>query len=594
MPAIKIYSLLCLTATLGLAACNSAISTNVTPASPSVPTVSVSLTSSPAAVTSGESSTLTWSSNNASACTASNTAANSGWTGAKTVSASPANQTLSNLTSTGSYTLTCTGTGGTASQSVTITVNAPSSLPTVSLAAAPPAVVSGDPSTLTWSSTNATSCTASGAWSGSRATSGRESTGALNVTSTYTLTCSDAGGNTSARSVAIKVSSPGAFVPPYPLPAAGQALALGTQTAQAIRPASHDAGAWQYSLFDSYGGGVLVTSFSKAGAYVLAGSGGHRSPEHTGAVAFDFETGTWKLLTDQSGTPARSDMYFVAETNGSPEYEIAVSPTTPNTVPSPPHPYMNQMPLPTELGGGSLGSVVYAIQSAQCAESVASTRSHRFDLATRTWSRYTSNRLSDVLALSDANDAPSVFDPTAKRIWQLPNQIHSTQKIGYIDLTEVNPQWRVSAAWDWPPTWDNTHSAWLDDTRRLILMQSPTRLVALDLNNLSAGPKLLNFTGTPPPSGNRWAFYPPNGSFYNKGNTGNEVWKLTPPSGDPLTGTWTFTSFTVPGNPLPQITDAAVLYGARHFTRFFYVPSIEVFAWIATADSPVMLIRPPQ
>ena len=192
------------------------------------------------------------------------------------------------------------------------------------------------------------------------------------------------------------------------------------------------------------------------------------------------------------------------------------------------------------------------------------------------------------------HDAPSVYDPTAKRIWQLPTQIHQTQNIGYIDLTEASPQWRLSASWPWTPTWDGTHSACLDDTRRLILMQSPTRLVALDLNNLTAGPRILNFSGTLPPSGNRWEFYPPDGSFYNKGNTGNEVWKLTPPVGDPLTGTWAITSFTVSGATLPDISPAAQTAGARHFTRFFYVPSIAAFAWIADSFSPVMLIRPPR
>lgn len=384
----------------------------------------------------------------------------------------------------------------------------------------------------------------------------------------------------------------GSFIPPYALPARGQARALGTHTAQEVRPGQFDVESWQYSLFDSYGGGVFVTSFSKAGAYVIAGSGGHRSPEHTGGVAFDFETGSWQLLPDASNTPVRSDMYWVSETNGAPEYEIGVSPTTPNAVPSPPHPFMNLMPLPTELGGGPRGSVVYAIQAAQCVESVISTRAHRFDLATQTWSRYTSNHLNALGGVSISFDAPSVFDPAAKRIWQLPNQIHATQNIGYIDLTEPEPQWRLSASWPYTPTWDGTDSAWLDDTRRLILMQSPTRLVALDLNNIAAGPRLLNFTGTLPPYGNRWEFYPPDGSFYNKSNTGNEIWKLTPPTGDPLTGTWAISSFTVTGATLPDIRGPAQDAGARHFTRFFYVPSLKLFAWIADSTSPVMLIRP--
>ncbi|MDH3314149.1 MAG: fibronectin type III domain-containing protein [Gammaproteobacteria bacterium] len=79
---------------------------------------------------------------------------------------------------------------------------------TVSLAANPTSVTSGGSSTLTWSSTNTTSCTASGAWSGSMAISGSQSTGALTTSSSYTLTCTGSGGSASA-SATVTVSAAG-------------------------------------------------------------------------------------------------------------------------------------------------------------------------------------------------------------------------------------------------------------------------------------------------------------------------------------------------------------------------------------------------
>ena len=474
--------------------------------------------------------------------------------------------------------------------------------PTITLTVTPTSVAAGSPTTLTWSSTDAASCAASGAWSGVRSTANSVTLNPI-TTSTYTLTCSGNGGSTT-QSVTVTIVPGGGFVPPYALPSPGQAIALGSHTAQDIRPSSYFggyAGSWQYSLFDSYGGGVLVPSFSEAGAYVMAGTGGHNHPDFTGGVAFDFQTGIWKLLPDASGTIQKSTYpyaYVIEDGDtSSPEHELNLpninGNPNPNFVPSPPHPYANLMPLPPELGGGPLGSVVYAIQGAQARESRTSSRSHRFDLSTRTWSRFTSNHLGDLNVKLSDSDAPSVYDPTAKRIWQLPVQIHSTQTIGYIDLTEASPQWRLSASWPYVSTWDSTHSAWLDDTRRLILMQSPTRLVALDLNNLTAGPRLLNFTGTLPPSGNRWELYPPDGSFYYKSYAGNVLWKLTPPTGNPLTETWSVTSFEVTGATLPSISAAAQAGGVRHYTRFFYVPSIASFAWIADSFNPVMLIRPP-
>lgn len=60
--------------------------------------------------------------------------------------------------------------------------------------------------TLTWTSTNTTSCTASNAWTGTKSTSGSESTGQLTASKTYALTCTGPGGSVS-RSVFISVGS---------------------------------------------------------------------------------------------------------------------------------------------------------------------------------------------------------------------------------------------------------------------------------------------------------------------------------------------------------------------------------------------------
>ncbi len=67
--------------------------------------------------------------------------------------------------------------------------------PIVTLSANPTTVDSGGTSTLTWSATNATLCTASGAWSGDKPTSGSEPTGAITAMSTFTLTCQGPGGS---------------------------------------------------------------------------------------------------------------------------------------------------------------------------------------------------------------------------------------------------------------------------------------------------------------------------------------------------------------------------------------------------------------
>jgi hypothetical protein len=159
-------------------------STTVTVTGTTAPAPTVTISASPSSVTSGRSSTLTWSATNATACSAAGA-----WSGTKAMSGS---QGTAALSAGASYQLTCTGAGGSATHTATVSVT--NSIPTVDLAASPGTVQTGANTTLTWSSTNATSCTASGGWLGSRATSGSSTTGALNTTTTYALACTGAGG----------------------------------------------------------------------------------------------------------------------------------------------------------------------------------------------------------------------------------------------------------------------------------------------------------------------------------------------------------------------------------------------------------------
>jgi hypothetical protein len=90
----------------------------------------------------------------------------------------------------------------------------PPPTPTVTISATPVSIASGQSSTLNWSSTNVTSCTASGAWSGTKQLSGTQSTGALNASSLYTLSCTGAGGSaTQTAAVTVNTSGGGGAQP---------------------------------------------------------------------------------------------------------------------------------------------------------------------------------------------------------------------------------------------------------------------------------------------------------------------------------------------------------------------------------------------
>ena len=83
----------------------------------------------------------------------------------------------------------------------------PTPAPTVALIANPTSVTSGSLTTVTWSSTNATSCTASGGWTGTKATSGSQAITGITTNTTYTLSCTGTGGTTN-QSTTITVTAP--------------------------------------------------------------------------------------------------------------------------------------------------------------------------------------------------------------------------------------------------------------------------------------------------------------------------------------------------------------------------------------------------
>ena len=82
----------------------------------------------------------------------------------------------------------------------------PPPMPTATLSANPTTINSGQSSTLTWASTNATSCLAGGGWSGTQATSG-SATVMPTATTGYTLSCSGAGGISPVASATVTVST---------------------------------------------------------------------------------------------------------------------------------------------------------------------------------------------------------------------------------------------------------------------------------------------------------------------------------------------------------------------------------------------------
>ncbi len=272
------FTLSCSGAT-GTTAATAAVTIAVTP--------TATLKANPMTVQIGSAAALTWSSANATACTASG-----GWSGAEPTNGSASTGPLSATTS---FTLTCDGASGTSPAISTVTVTAVAAPPpTIALTASPAAVVSGAAAALTWSSTNASACTASGGWSGAETTSGSATTGALSAATTFTLTCTGGGGSHTA-SVTVSITNPNSFsVTP-------RNAALTLSQSQQFSAAVPGGGPATWTVDGIAGGSASVGTVSAGGLYVPPAAAGTHTVLAT-SVADSTKSGTAAVaVTDLSG-----------------------------------------------------------------------------------------------------------------------------------------------------------------------------------------------------------------------------------------------------------------------------------------------------
>jgi hypothetical protein len=173
---------------------------------PAVPTLTLGASS----VAVGSSTTLAWSSLNAASCTASGA-----WSG--TLATSGSETITPSAVGAQTYTLTCSNTGGpSTAANATLTATAETVVPVApTLTLGAPSIPADTTTTISWSSSNATSCTASGStnaissgWTGVLAGSGQSTVTPVTLgTFTYTLFCTNAAGNSPTTTATLTVTA---------------------------------------------------------------------------------------------------------------------------------------------------------------------------------------------------------------------------------------------------------------------------------------------------------------------------------------------------------------------------------------------------
>ena len=171
--------------------------------------------------------------------------------------------------------------------------------PTATLTANPNSLSAGGTTTLSWSSLNATSCTAGGAWSGSKATTDSESVGPLNATTTYTLTCSGSGGTiSSSATVQVVTSGPTISLAASPTtvsPSGSTVLSWSASNANSCTAS----GSWSGSKAVS--GSQTMGPLSASGTYTLSCTGSGGTNQRSAIVTVQDQSQTNNFQTRCSG-----------------------------------------------------------------------------------------------------------------------------------------------------------------------------------------------------------------------------------------------------------------------------------------------------
>jgi len=375
--------------------------------------------------------------------------------------------------------------------------------------------------------------------------------------------------------------------PPYAIPKPGEVTAIGVNKAKDVAAAvSTKPDAISTALFGAFGGGTFVRDYSSRGAYVLTCLGGHAAPmQIAGAVLFDFEEATWKGFENANGVPSAGGgtPYWAKNSNGDPWQEWKGT-----EVPLPGHPYLIAAELPASLGGGPKGSVVFIGRAAVKGDGGGGRGPHALNLATRKWSRLTSADHPRVAGIYSS----VLFDEKTGRYYSI-GGIEKRKDVPYYDAADWSKLHATAPQYGWP-AFGGGSRAFLDPVRRLIIDFADNReLHAFQLDHPGEGWKVLKVVGELPivagPEPSRFVFYPPDGNFYflPESKKDTVLHRLKPPTDEALTKVWTADKVQL-NQPLPNHAPGP------SYSFFFYVPSIQCLAWVAGADTPVYILKPPE
>jgi hypothetical protein len=175
-----------------------------------------------------------------------------------------------------------------------------------SFSANPSTIKNGATTTLTWATSHADTCTASGGWSGSEPTSGSFLTGDLTKNTTFTLTCTSPGGS-AQQSTTVTVSAP---APSVTLSASPQTVSSGGTTVLTWTSTNTTSCAASWTTSDATAGQQTSAALTATTTFSITCSNGAGStaqgsvPVTVTPATTGTATLTWAAPTENTnGTP---------------------------------------------------------------------------------------------------------------------------------------------------------------------------------------------------------------------------------------------------------------------------------------------------
>jgi len=361
----------------------------------------------------------------------------------------------------------------------------------------------------------------------------------------------------------------------------------------------------QSAIWRDWNGGVFAPTMGVLGSMLCHG-GGHWGYSGNEVIRYDIATRVWSRLNNPANYGFNKDGWVPF--TKAPAAVVNSYGSFPDGTPNPLHYYNGIEYVPSDAGGGTLGSIVF-MHRMNSNSDVTDFQWWKFDIATLTWSH--GPTCIKISSLNGNQYVGLTYDSKRKGIWRVDiNADVNSNGLSFYSLT-TGQQYDVplnsgnSFSLGRPGSGMISYNAARDCLVVFRYVSAVAQLACVDLSSFTLGvspfapthqitqsgtghPLLVGGTSYPPLL--EWCPY--DGNYYCVNwPTNSRMYKLTVPA--TLTGTWAWSSELLTA----KSGTGAVAFEARSsdnglFSRFRYVPGIKSFVWTDGQDLMVQAGRP--